>query len=194
MWSTGSGFIRPIEAFGSQQIIPEFDAKIQIHLRNSACTTHKTLEVFVQTLPSGVATLKDFAEVGKKISIQASPVKKAELIVDDILNPQTADGFCLHERCVVVMTLDLIVRLIIDVHTQRFLAYHLHTIRHSYGRVIIQKEGAAAARNRTAAHGNFYTFHVCLFEWQDTEIEQNNQISAYCILFKFNVLHGACTL
>ena len=80
------------------------------------------------------------SEVGKEIDLLFVLVEETELLVDERLHTNTAYRLRLVEHLLVEHSLPLVAWLGIEVDTEKFSAAHLHRVRVSDCRVVIQIE------------------------------------------------------
>lgn len=112
-------------------------------------------------------------EVGEEVSFLFGFIQEAELFIDKRLHSDATDSLCLVQHVVVELPFHFVFRVGIDVDAEVFPTAHLHSLRVTDCRIIIQIQGDAIIPNRSLTDCYFCT---CV---------------SYCLIFRVLHLFGA---
>ena len=126
--------------FAFQEIISELFAQLNGNISKGAFATAELLKVVADAIPLFVSLACLCSEVSKEIDLLLVLVEEAELLVDKRLHTNTAYRLRLVEHLLVEHPLLLVAWLGIEVDAEELSAAHLHRVRVSDCRVVIQIE------------------------------------------------------
>ena len=110
----------------SHQVLLELVAQVYVDLVEAAFAVAEFFEVLVDVLPLRVLLLGLVLEIGQKTTLHLLLVEEVVAFVDDALEATAAQGLGLLAHVVIVVTFTQVLRLGIDVDTQRLMAHDLH--------------------------------------------------------------------
>ena len=123
-----------------QEIISELFAQLNGNISKGAFATAELLKVVANAVPFFVSLACLFSEVGEEIDLLFVLVEEAELLVDERLHTNTAYRLRLVEHLLVEHSLLLVAWFGIEVDTEELSPAHLHRVRVTDCRVVIQIE------------------------------------------------------
>ena len=148
------------ELFGVQQILTELLAQVHIYLAKGTLPFDKVVEMLIDERPFLVFASAHLFEVGKEIGFLLGLIQETELFIDERLHSDTTDSLCLVQHIVVELPFHFVFGVGIDVDAEIFPTAHLHRLRVTNCRIIIQIQGDAIIPNRSLTNCYFCT-RVC---------------------------------
>ena len=88
-------------------------------------------------------------EVGEEVGFLLGLIQETELFIDERLRSDTTDSFCLVQHIIVELPFHFVFGVGIDVDAEIFPTAHLHGLRVTDCRIIIQIQGDAIVPNRS---------------------------------------------
>ena len=145
------------ELLGVQQVFAETLAQIHIHFTESTFALDEVVKVLVHESPLFVFRAAHLLEIGKEVGFLLGLVQEAELLVDERLHTDTADGFRLVQHLIVECPFHFVFGVGIEIDAKIFPAAHLHRFGVAHCRIIIQIQRNTVVANRSLANSYFCT-------------------------------------
>jgi hypothetical protein len=148
------------ELFGIQQVFTELLAQVHIYLAEGTLPFDEVVEVLIDKCPFLVFTSAHLLEVGEEIGFLLGFIQETELFIDKRLHSDATDSLCFVQHIIVEFPFHFVFWVGIDVDAEVFSTAHLHCLRVTDCRIIIQIQRDAIIPNRSLTNCYFCT-RVC---------------------------------
>ena len=145
---------------GVQQVLSELLTQVHIYLAKGTLPFDEVVEMLIDKQPFLVFTSAHLFEVGEEVGFLLGLIQETELFIDERLHSDTTDSFCLVQHIIVELPFHFVFGVGIDVDAEIFPTAHLHGLRVTDCRIIIQIQGDAIVPNRSLTNCYFCT-RVC---------------------------------
>jgi hypothetical protein len=122
------------------KILHELATQVNGHLAKGTSAITENLEVFKYILPLLVLLIRQLLQVGNKVAVLFALVNDAKSLVDYLIVATATSHLCNFKHRIVMVSLHFILRLGVDVYTERIGYTALHGVRIPIAGIITKEE------------------------------------------------------